>query len=247
MSILFGVYIALSIFGVGVSVMDFLGVFVSSHDAHGGDSGDGADAHGDAGGMHAELGDADSSGTHFDDGGPHGDGGHHGDAEAASDDAAGEHGGALLGHSTRAPGRMVPRMLATLRFSVYAALGSGPTGLFALLSGRGPASSLFWSGVGAAVVSSIYLLTRGILRKELDSTLHEDELLSQLAIISVPVEAGKIGKARLRRYDRDLEVYVRSSDERLSLVKGTEVLLLEIQEGIYIVEAVETASRSLLQ
>lgn len=230
MNALFVLYIALSVFGVGVSVMDLFG-FLADRDSGSGNS---DDAGGHDGGGHdgaAEItdgsdapdaGDADSAGDDGDN--------YQHDSDTSHDSHA------VLDRSPRDAGRIVGKAISLLRLSVWAAFGAGPTGLFALLTGASPLGSLLWSGAGAIVVTAISRVARFIARRELDSTLREEEFLMDRAVISVPVEPGKMGKALLRRYERDVEVYVRASRPDLALPKGTPVILADLDSGIYIVE-----------
>jgi membrane protein implicated in regulation of membrane protease activity len=97
------VYIACTIFGAGVTLIDMLGILgdlfhetggasdTGSHGDHGGDHGDHGGGHGDHGGFHGDHG----GGFHSDHGGYHGDpGGFHGDH------TGGDHGdvGSVFGH-----------------------------------------------------------------------------------------------------------------------------------------------------
>ena len=92
---LFSVYLACTIFGVGVTIIDMLGIlgdlFHEGDDAtDGGDHGD----HGDDGGDHGEHGGEDDGGIGIEDhGGDGGDGGDDGDDGGDHGDHEGEHEG----------------------------------------------------------------------------------------------------------------------------------------------------------
>ncbi|MDR0877281.1 MAG: hypothetical protein LBN21_04455, partial [Treponema sp.] len=110
---LFIIYIALTVFGLGITIVDFLGVF--DHPADDDDPGDGEHT------------------------------AHHGSQVEGGDSGL----------------RILTGILGFLRMAVYFALGAGPTGLFALLTGLDPGKSLIWS---VAVGGGIAILTR-LLRK----------------------------------------------------------------------------------
>ncbi|MDR1143612.1 MAG: hypothetical protein LBK77_05240, partial [Spirochaetaceae bacterium] len=127
---LFILYSALTVFGIGVTLIDFLGILdhAGGHDAgHDGHAGDYADT-----GGHESAGGADGNhgAGHTDGGGDHGPGGHN---DSRGDNAEHDHGSYL------SPGdagvRAVTAVMGLLRTVVYFSLGFGPTGLFAWFTG----------------------------------------------------------------------------------------------------------------
>lgn len=203
---LFVIYTALTVFGLGITIVDFLGVFDHSGD----DAGD----HGDGG---------DSAG--------HGDSGHGDDATVGHD-----HGSQLGSAGTGI--RVVTAILGLLRLAVYFALGAGPTGLFALFTGLSRGQSIIWSiggGIGIAVLTR---LLRKFLRRDLDSSIKSEELLMEKALILVPVNPGEIGKALVRRFGTETEIYVRCRNGDAAFPKGAEVQITEYDENFYWIEAI---------
>jgi len=117
-------FIAATIFSVGVVLLDFLGIF--------GD-GDSGDAHADLDGMDFD-GDVD-----FDGGaGFHGG---HGEMDVGGDLDGGDHAGDATAGQLGS-GHTVLSVLSYLRLFVYFCLGFGPTGWASLASGRPVGSSL---------------------------------------------------------------------------------------------------------
>ncbi|MDR2394303.1 MAG: hypothetical protein LBD93_09155 [Treponema sp.] len=143
-------------------------------------------------------------------------------------------GGSWLGPGD--PGiRVLTKILGFLRTGVYFSLGAGPTGLFALFLGRSPGKSLIWSaGLGAGIAFMAHLL-RKLLRRDLDSSLKPGELIMEKAVITVPLAPGAAGKAVVRHFGKETEVYVRSKDPGTAFSKGAEVWIVDFDASWYYV------------
>jgi hypothetical protein len=200
---LFVIYTALTVFGLGITIVDFLGVFDHSGD----DGGAGNSGQGD-------------------------------DDDAAADHEAGHNHGSQLG-SAGTGIRVVTAIMGLLRLAVYFALGAGPTGLFALLTGLSRGQSLLWSLGGGIGIAALTRLLRKFLRRDLDSSIKGEELLMEKALILVPVNPGEIGKALVRRFDREMEIYVRCRNPGAAFPKGAEVQITEYDENFYWIEAID--------
>lgn len=228
-------------------------------DSDGADSGDGADgADGGGSGDDADGGDGSDGGADagHDAGNGHGDvihgsSGDH-DGHDYSHDHGHDHGHGLthvhLSHDHPVPARgfyvasaesgtrLVAGAIGALRTGVYFSLGAGPTGLFALFTGLGAAESLAWSAVAGIGISVLVRLLRGFIRKDLDSSINMAEFIMDEATISVPVEPGAMGKAIVRRYGRETEVYVRAMDASLAIPKGSSVRLVDLDDDCFRIE-----------
>lgn len=132
--------------------------------------------------------------------------------------------------------RVVAKLIGTLRLGVYFSLGAGPTGLFALLTGVAPAASLAWAAGSGAFIAALVKALRSFARKDLDSTVGQEEYLMDEAAVTVPVAPGAMGRVVVRRYGREAELYVRCKDPRASLAKGARVRIVDLDEGFYWVE-----------
>jgi membrane protein implicated in regulation of membrane protease activity len=277
-------YIAASIFGVGITLIDLLGLFghhghpadITGHAAdtsgHGGDhSGAGHDAGGHVGGDHGIVGHdtGGHGGGHADGGFDHAIGGHDGatghdtatdhvgdhlaaDHSVAGHHAAGHHGHSQGGEQTSVVSqdrrelqralKVSPllRVLTVLRSLVYFAFGFGPTGLVALASGLGA----FLSFVLAVPVGALFIgggfLVRKLQTRELDSTVHDEELVLEEGTVIVPIEPGKIGKVRIELGGSFVERFARARrpeatfkiNDRVQIVEATdEFLIVEDQYG----------------
>lgn len=198
---LYVLYSALAVFGLGVTVIDFLGLM-------------------DHAAGHDECADHDGADHEAD-------GGHDTDA----------HHGPVL-----APGSAGLRFLTTffglLRIGVYFSLGAGPTGLFALFMGLDAAKSLLWSAAAGTGLAVLARLLRRLVRRELDSSIKPGELLMEKAVILIPVSPGKTGKALVRQFGREREIYVRCRDQGAAFAKGSEARIVDADESWFWIEPV---------
>lgn len=259
METLIAIYLALTVFGMGVTIVDLFGAL-----DHGSGGGHDSAGHGDAG--HGAIG-HDASG--------HGDAGHAGhdiaadhgasDHPSASHDAAhaavGDHAaaghgdghgakgdGALLGS---ARGEAVPsqtgqdrsaavaRIVSGLRTIVYFALGAGPTGLAAMAMKLGALSSVLWAAGAGFVIAALARVLRRVLRKDLDSSFTAEDFILEEAEVTVPVSPGLMGKAIVKKYGAQAEVYVRATSPEKAFIRGDLVRIIDFQDDCYLVEAAD--------
>lgn len=222
MQSLFVLYSALAVFGLGVTVVDLFGVFdqAAASDDEGGPDGDEADGTADAG----DAADAPDGGDG--EAGPEG-----AEAPAASQAARGS---LVVGGQKGV--RAVAKLIGTLRIGVYFSLGAGPTGLFALLTGVAPTASLAWAAGAGAFIAVLVKALRSFARRDLDSTVGQEEYLMDEAAVTVPVTPGAMGRAVVRRYGREAELYVRCKDPKAGLAKGARVRIVDLDESFYWVE-----------
>lgn len=238
MSPLLSMYIACAIFGVGVTAIDMLGMFGDLFQAEeGGSSGDHGGDHGDFdadGGGHGDH-DGGFDGTHGDHGGDllgaeHGDhaGDHHSD----------DHGepGHIVSHDQYQGWQILPLLLSTARSAVHFSLGFGSVGIFALLTGRTPTSSLLWSvPVGAVTLIGGRLLRR-IQRSELDSQFKAEDLIMERGTVLVSIGQGQLGRVRIQLEGTYADRYARASDPAKMLKAGTTVRVVDVTEDCVYVE-----------
>ena len=244
----FILYSALAVFGIGVTIIDLLGVFdpVSSTESGDADGTEATDILVD--GPEAvsttsiEVSDIQEGGS---------------EVTAILDDATnpetqnGDQGSWVASGFTRKQQRVWPapvggsgnktltvaKFIGTLRTGVYFSLGAGPTGLFALFTGIGGTTSLAWSTGAGVFIAILAKMLRTFVRRDLDSSIKPEEFLMDLAVISVPVSPGALGKALVMRYGRETELYVRCKDQNLALAKGETVRIVDLDDECYWVEA----------
>lgn len=222
MSVLFVLYSALAVFGVGVTVVDLFGVFEHAGQSDGGH--DGPD----------DVTDGDVASDHDDGSGDHDDG-DHGDtvpaypAHAVASDHHDDGRGSNIS-SADSGTRIVARTIGALRTGVYFSLGAGPTGLFALLTGVRSAESLAWSAGAGIFIAALACSLRAFIRKDLDSSIKVSEFIMDEATITVSVLPGAMGKAAVRRYGRETEVFVRARDPARAFPKGSAVRIVDFDE-----------------
>jgi hypothetical protein len=219
---LLAVFIALTVFGAGVTIIDFFGL-LEHGDAN-------SDAHdGELGLAGHDIG-ADHGAT------DHGDFADHGAADHESVLSPGEKHPTQTGETGV---KVVARALSTLRLLVYFALGAGPGGLAAVLTHHSLVSSLLWAAGIGVFVAVLARLLRRFIRRDLDSTIHSDELLMENAVLTLPLEPGALGKAIVRQYGREEEVVIKANDPKLRLEKGAAVTITGADGSVYYIEKTE--------
>jgi hypothetical protein len=219
----FILYTALAVFGIGVTIIDFLGIL---------DHAEGRDAEGRDGvsGSH-DSGHGGHAGDYADGGGPDG------HDSSGAENAEHYHGSYL------SPGdagiKAVTVVMGLLRTAVYFSLGFGPTGLFAWFTGISRTAGLVWAcAVGTAMAVFARLLRR-LLRRDLDSSIRPDEFLMETGVLLLPLEGGQISKLAVRQFGRETELYVRCRDTAVKLSRGKTVRIVEYDNDVYWVEPLE--------
>lgn len=209
MSGLFVLYSALAVFGIGVTIVDLFGVF-----EHAGQS----DSSHDSDSSSADEDGSDDDGSGESDEGDHGD---HVPADTA-------HGSNLS--SADSGTRIVARTISVLRTGVYFSMGAGPTGLFAMLTGVPSGESLAWSAGAGIFIAVLARSLRAFIRKDLDSSIKAAEFIMDEATITVSIMPGAMGKAAVRRYGRETEVFVRAKDPTRAFNKGYTVRIVDYDD-----------------
>lgn len=240
-------YSALAVFGVGVTLIDLFGVFDHAsghgHDDASSDSGHGDGGHDavdddsaggdDAGDAHAD----DASDSSADSGGH--DMVHTGGHDSSHDQhAVATHGGSYVA-SAESGTRAVAKALGFLRSAVYFSLGAGLTGLFSILTKVPVLSGLLWSSGAGLFIAILAKSLRTFIRKDLDSTLKPEEFIMDEAVVCVPIAAGAMGKVRVRRYGRELDLYAKAKDPLVHLAKGSRVRIVDMDADTCWVEALD--------
>lgn len=226
-SFLSSLYIASAVFGVGVLILDFIGLLGGQND-HSGTQDAAFDGGGDEGGD-AGAEDADTSADQA-------------DAEASqadSDEDTGDQDQAdHAGHaSVDARGVLVLSGLRHLRSLVYFCVGFGPVGLLALWKGYWPPVSLLWSipaGLGSVFV------VRRILRfqtKDTDSSLRPEDLLMRRATVLVSLSKGSMGKVRVEVGMGVSEQYALPEHDEEHFEKGDTVYVASVSDTCIYVES----------
>ncbi|MCL2214171.1 MAG: hypothetical protein FWC06_03065 [Treponema sp.] len=224
MADLFILFLALTVFGVGVTIIDFLGIMDNTGEN---DSSSGADnTEGDTSAEDASI-----SG---------------GKGSTLVHELQPERDGSLLDNKvnkttkSEKPGiKIITRFMNLLRSAVYFSLGFGPTGLFAQFSGLSRTSGLIWAfAVGIAMIIIARLLKR-FIRRDLDSSIKTNELLQEKGVLLLPLEGEEISKAVVRQYGREIEVYVRSKDKDIKYPKGKEIIIDDYDNDVYWVKPSE--------
>jgi hypothetical protein len=99
-------------------------------------------------------------------------------------------------------------------------------------------SSLGWSAAAGVGIAILTRLLRKFIRRDLDSSIKPDEFLMEKAVILTPVLPGEAGKAAVRQFGREQEIYVRCRDTAAAFSKGAEVRIVDFDESWYWIEPV---------
>ena len=244
METLAGIYMALTVFGVGVTLVDFFGFF--GHDgpvghpdgggAHVGGAPSGETASGAPSGEDAQ---ADHLGTH-DHASPHHSSG--GSAVGLSADRSVVDSGRGVAPVPRGTG--VTRAIFLLRMFVYFALGAGPTGLIAGSMKLGLLEGLSWSVGAGLVIAVLVRMLKSFLTRDISTSFSASDFLMEEAEITIPIEAGKMGKALVRKFGSNSEVFVRAREAEMAFAAGDLVRIVDIRDDCYLVEASDQGSEA---
>ncbi len=146
----------------------------------------------------------------------------------AGDDAGADD---VDGDGTHGSGAPLLSFFRYIRTLVYFCAGFGPLGLAARAFGANTLTTLAWAVPGGLVIAAIARAFFRFQQRDVDSTLHDEELLYEVAHVTVPISGGNMGKVRIRigqsvaeRYalaeqpeedfgDEDLVQIVRVTDE----------------------------------
>ena len=228
-------YVATTIFGVGVTVADLIGAFSNmgedtegdgSDDATDGGETDGAiefDGGDDAGGGDADAGDISDSDS--------------GDIEVVDEvgDLAGEQ-GSLIAHDRRNRRNPVLAILTALRTAVYFSLGFGPVGWFATTQYPSLATTLLWSLPMGVVVAIGTRMLRSFMRRDLSSTITHEDLIMEKGVVTVSIATGQIGKVRVLVGGTYVDRFAKSSESD-SLPVGAVVRVVDSDDEYVYVES----------
>ncbi|WP_455382713.1 NfeD family protein [Salinispira pacifica] len=225
---LLSVYIGAAVFGVGVTLVDLLGLLGSHEGDHAGSSDQDAGGHGDDdfGGNAGESAEAASPEL---DAAP----------EALADhDAAdqNENVESVTGHDRPERRSYVLRLLTIVRSIIYFCLGFGPVGWFALATTGSAVTSLYWSvPVGVVALFGTRALRR-FMRRELNSEISTSELLMERGVVIVSIGAGELGRVRIKLGDVYVERFARAASPETAIHAGTTVRVTDVSEECVYVE-----------
>ncbi len=217
-------FIAATIFSVGVVAVDMLGLL-------GGDGAEAAEAGGESGGEFGELGEVGDVSD--------------GSEAAGADDGeldwtpdSGEEFGSGDTHAGHLgdQGSPVLSALTYLRMFVYFCLGFGPVGWFAMAGGRNPALALLLAAVVGSLAVFIAQAFFRFQRSDTDSTVRSNELLRQQATVLVGLSDTTLGRVRVQLGMSILEPYARAARKGASFQKGDTVRIVQVADDCVFVE-----------
>ena len=211
------VFVASTVFSVGVVLLDFFGV-LGGH--HGGET----------------SGDMTASGDHSaaDLNGAGGDAGH-GTAYSAADHAPGDHSGQMHHGPEQQGAGPILSVLSYLRLFVYFCLGFGPMGLVALATGRSAIASLLLAipvGVAAVFLAQAFFRFQ---RQDTDSQLASADLIGQTGTVIIPLDDKTMGKVRILVGPVVTEQYALAAHPGAAFKNGDQVMVSTVtDECVYV-------------
>lgn len=239
---LFQIFIACTIFAMGVVALDFMGILGQGEhgDADGdvslhidGDSGfDAAGALDMDGGIDGDIS-LDVSSMDIDGIDINGDVGDGADAMDGHDmdgDTFGDHTAGHLSDLDTRHGSRILALLSSLRMIVYFCLGFGPTGLMGILTGRSALTSLLLAipvGVVALFLAQAFFRFQ---RSDTDSSLRQIDLLREQATVTVPLTHKTMGKVRIQIGMNVTEQYALAADDGCEYAKGNTVRIVRVTD-----------------
>ena len=211
------IYIGCTVFSVGITALDFLGVLGGNQDSEGGDV-DGGDMH--------DGGDVDT-----------GEGHHDGETDSGTvvtnSDPTGDVESSETGHRG---GVAVLSALAYLRYTVYFCLGFGPTGWIVMATSRSPANSLIWAIPAGGVAFVLAYAFFRLQRSDTDSSLHSKELHTRSATVLIPLSHKTMGKVRVQVGMTITEQYALAAEPNAQFEKGEAVWISDVtDECVYVI------------
>jgi membrane protein implicated in regulation of membrane protease activity len=210
-------FVALTVFGVGVTAIDLLG-FLGGDDETGGNDEAGADAE-----LDVETDGGGETGADS--------GGDDADTEDSDDEVS------VAGHDRRRRNPLLV-LLSSIRSFVYFSLGFGPTGLFATFTGQPVLATLLWSGGVGLVTFGGALVLRRVMRSELSSDVKDSDLLMETGEVTVRVDPGQLGKVRVSLGGSYVDRYAKThSQEPIGV--GTRIRVTDLGEDCIFVEPAE--------
>ncbi|WP_251977188.1 NfeD family protein [Salinicola avicenniae] len=215
--LILGIYVTLSLFGLGVIAAESLGLSGSDNDT--------GDAH---------NGGSDNGGS---DNGGHDNGGHH---HAAGDSTPGDGAdgvasrGGQYSRSIRA-GRHVFKLLFLLRLFIYFCAGFGPMGLIATLRGESLSSGLLWAVPAGLFVMVCAWAILKFQQREYDSSIADDELVGREGHVTITIHPNEIGRVRIAFAQLTRERYARA-DHDVPIPKGTRIRVIAVNTSDVTVE-----------
>ncbi len=127
-------------------------------------------------------------------------------------------------------------LLTHLRNLVYFGLGFGPMGLFSWVTNNSGLKSLVWSiptGICATILARLFFRFQ---QSETDSSLKPQEILFQQATVTIPISHSQMGKIRMQIGMNITERYAFAKLPKEAFSKDEVVWITEITDEYVFVE-----------
>ncbi|RJS94149.1 NfeD family protein [Salinisphaera sp. Q1T1-3] len=198
-----GIYLFATVFALGVIAIESMGLLGDAdHDGGGHDAGD------------MSVGD------------------HAGHDGGGGEDAHGESGVAVKGNAwqqQRRSGHALFTLLGALRLVIYFGLGFGPMGLVATVLGANAFVSLVCALAAGVVAAVLYRRVIRFQQKDLDSTVHDRDLIGERAEVLIAIHPGEIGRVRIALDQLVCDRYA-ASDADDFIPKGARVAVVAVSD-----------------
>ena len=222
------IFIASTVFSVGVVLLDFFGV-LGGH--HGGET-SGGETSGDVTAGHVFPGDLMSPGNL---GGEHTAADLVGAGHPDTGHATGDQSGPMHHGPDQQGAGPILSALSYLRLFVYFCLGFGPMGLVALATGRSAIASLLLAipvGVAAVFLAQAFFRFQ---RQDTDSQLTSADLVGQTGTVIVPLDDKTMGKVRILVGPVVAEQYALAAHPGAAFKNGDQVMVSSVtDECVYV-------------
>lgn len=246
-----GIYLLATVFGVGVTSVELLGLLGDWGDDGGGHDGGGDNGATDGGGHGGGHDGGDVSGHNVAADSSHVVGSSH-DFSHSSDNTHPAHdharsnlpvkqsGDPILGR----PGKRLFTLLWYLRLTVYFSLGFGPLGLVTILLKTSPGVSLGCASVAGLLTGLAARSFFKFQRKEFDSTITDKELLGHPATVTIAIYPGEFGRVRIQFEQLVKDRYARGEPAEATFRKGEQVIVDHIDDDCLRVRASSSTGES---
>ncbi len=215
MNWLLSLYIATAVLGIGVKIVDLLGLFSGDEDKEGetGQNFDEQDSIEETQGTDDQNADMDTEENGI---------------KGAQD--------SILYKDKNRYGDSIITLISVLRYTVYFCLGFGPVGLFYIIMYEKNLASLYYSVPMGFVVILIVIIVRKTLIKELDSRFKDSDFIMEKAEVLVTIGKKSMGKIRINYAGTYQDRYARNSDRDKIIERGSLVRIIDITDECFIVK-----------
>jgi hypothetical protein len=230
MTFLIPVFIAATVFGCGILIIDLFGVLTHFDSSHNDSSHDVSDHNGisDQHGVMEEHHVVETD--------------HNNHNDSKYDNSTSK-----VFHDIRQKSNPVIIFLNILRDIVYFCVGFGPAGLFMLFMKKGVVESLIWSLISGFAIMGMTIVVKKLIPKDtIDSQLTDEDYIMAKGEVIVSINKGKMGKVRLFYDGYYADRYAVLKNGSKSLSTGEKIRVIEVREDALVVEEESNIQENLI-